>query len=74
MDKQQEKKCQVGRALMFMLMPEVEDDRVWDMLILLSGIDLKNSPKAYLHSTYDLNDWIKQYTEEFVFLLVARRY
>ncbi|MGY3835753.1 hypothetical protein ACWNPK_00790 [Bacillus atrophaeus] len=43
--------------------PEVEDDRVWDMLILLSGIDLKDSPEAYLHSTDDLNDWIKQYTE-----------
>lgn len=43
--------------------PEVEDDRVWDMLILLSGIDLKGSPDAYLHSTDDLNDWIKPYTE-----------
>ncbi|WP_254610270.1 DNA-binding protein [Bacillus tequilensis] len=43
--------------------PEGEDDRVWDMLILLSGIDLKDSPETYLHSTDDLNDWIKQYTE-----------
>lgn len=43
--------------------PEVEDDRVWDMLILLSGIDLKDSPETYLHSTDDLNDWIKQYME-----------
>ncbi|WP_250623579.1 DNA-binding protein [Bacillus subtilis] len=43
--------------------PEVEDDRVWSMLILLSGIDLKDSPETYLHSTDDLNDWIKQYTE-----------
>ncbi|MCY7762854.1 hypothetical protein MOC76_14035 [Bacillus spizizenii] len=42
---------------------EVEDDRVWDMLILLSGIDLKDSPETYLHSTDDLNDWIKQYME-----------
>ncbi|ADV94744.1 MULTISPECIES: hypothetical protein [Bacillus] len=43
--------------------PEVEDDRVWSMLILLSGIDLKDSPETYLHSTDDLNDWIKQYME-----------
>ncbi len=43
--------------------PEIEDDRVWDMLILLSGIDLKDFPETYLHSTDDLNDWIKQYTE-----------
>ncbi len=43
--------------------PEVEDARVWDMLILLGGIDLKDSAETYLHSTDDLNDWIKQYTE-----------
>ncbi|MCY8029021.1 hypothetical protein MOB47_05870 [Bacillus inaquosorum] len=43
--------------------PEVEDDRVWDMLILLSGIDLKDSPENFLHSTDDLNDWLKQYME-----------
>lgn len=43
--------------------PEVEDTRVWDMLILLSGIDLKDSAETYLHSTDDLNDWIKQNTE-----------
>ncbi|ATO27085.1 DNA-binding protein [Bacillus atrophaeus] len=43
--------------------PEIEDDRVWDMLILLSGIDLKDSPETYLHSTDDINDWIKQYME-----------
>ncbi|CAM2955171.1 DNA-binding protein [Bacillus spizizenii] len=43
--------------------PEAADDRVWDMLILLSGIDLKDSPETYLHSTDDLNDWIKQYME-----------
>ncbi len=42
---------------------EAADDRVWDMLILLSGIDLKDSPETYLHSTDDLNDWIKQYME-----------
>ncbi|MCI4139450.1 hypothetical protein MMJ09_21055, partial [Bacillus vallismortis] len=42
---------------------EVEDDRVRDMLILLSGIDLKDTPETYLHSTHDLNELIKQYTE-----------
>lgn len=43
--------------------PEVADDRIWDMLILLSGIDLKDSPETYLYSTDDLKDWIKLYTE-----------
>lgn len=43
--------------------PEVEDDRVWDMLILLSGIYFKYYPETYFHSTDDINDWIKQYME-----------
>ncbi|MEC2065854.1 DNA-binding protein [Bacillus inaquosorum] len=43
--------------------PKIEDDIVWDILILLSGIDLKDSPETYLHSPDDLKDWIKQYTE-----------
>lgn len=42
--------------------PEVEDDRVWDMLILLIGIDLKYYPETYFHSTDD------------IFCLVVRRY
>ena len=41
--------------------PEIDDDQVWDMLILLSGIDLKDSPNSYLHSVDDLNDWIEKY-------------
>ncbi|WP_224925960.1 DNA-binding protein [Bacillus pumilus] len=40
---------------------EIDDDQVWDMLILLSGIDLKDSPNSYLHSVDDLNDWLEKY-------------
>ncbi|MEC3812718.1 nucleotide-binding protein [Bacillus altitudinis] len=41
--------------------PEIDDDQVWDMLILLSGIDLKDSPNSYLHPVDDLNDWLEEY-------------
>ncbi|AKU33097.1 MULTISPECIES: DNA-binding protein [Bacillus] len=41
--------------------PEIDDDQVWDMLILLSGIDLKDSPNSYLHPVEDLNDWLEEY-------------
>ncbi|WP_313902629.1 MULTISPECIES: DNA-binding protein [Bacillus] len=46
--------------------PEIDDDQVWDMLVLLSGIDLKDSPNSYLHYSYlhsvdDLNDWLEKY-------------
>ncbi|MFL0435802.1 DNA-binding protein [Bacillus pumilus] len=41
--------------------PEIDDDQVWGMLILLSGIDLKDSPNSYLHCVDDLNDWIEKY-------------
>ncbi|MFF2415363.1 MULTISPECIES: DNA-binding protein [Bacillus] len=41
--------------------PEIDDDQVWDMLVLLSGIDLKDSPNSYLHSVDDLNDWLEKY-------------
>ncbi|WP_332840659.1 DNA-binding protein [Bacillus safensis] len=41
--------------------PEIDDDQVWDMLVLLSGIDLKDSPNSYLHSVDDLNNWLEKY-------------
>ncbi|MED1575514.1 MULTISPECIES: DNA-binding protein [Bacillus] len=41
--------------------PEIDDDQVWDMLVLLSEINLKDSPNSYLHSVDDLNDWLEKY-------------
>ena len=41
--------------------PEVEDERVWNLLILLSGFDLKDSPETYLHDKEELKDWIEEY-------------
>ncbi|CCG51828.1 putative nucleic acid binding protein [Bacillus velezensis YAU B9601-Y2] len=30
--------------------PAVEDETVWEMLVYLSGFDLKDSPDAYLYT------------------------
>jgi hypothetical protein len=46
--------------------PSINDENVWDLLILLSGIDVLDSPTTYLHNDEDINDWIKQATESFL--------
>jgi hypothetical protein len=43
--------------------PNIDDENVWDLLILLSGIDILDSPTTYLHYDEDINDWINQATE-----------
>ena len=43
--------------------PNIGDGNVWDLLILLSGIDILDSPTTYLHNEEDINDWIKQATK-----------
>ncbi|WP_342007226.1 DNA-binding protein [Bacillus sp. YBsi01] len=41
--------------------PAVEDETVWEMLIYLSGFDLKDSPDSYLHTIEELRDWVQEY-------------
>ncbi|WP_369547437.1 DNA-binding protein [Bacillus velezensis] len=41
--------------------PAVEDETVWEMLVYLSGFDLKDSPDAYLHTLEELRDWVQKY-------------
>ncbi|MGX4200245.1 DNA-binding protein [Bacillus sp. JK74] len=43
--------------------PAVEDETVWEMLVYLSGFDLKDSPDAYLHTLEELRDWMQEYKE-----------
>jgi hypothetical protein len=43
--------------------PTIDDKSVWDLLILLSGIDILDSPTTYLHNEEDINVWIKQATK-----------
>ncbi|MDU0812446.1 DNA-binding protein [Bacillus siamensis] len=43
--------------------PAVEDETVWEMLIYLSGFDLKDSPDSYLHTIEELRDWVQEYKE-----------
>lgn len=39
--------------------PEIDDDMVWDLLMIISGIDILDSPTSYLHSEEDIEEWIK---------------
>ncbi|MDJ1630443.1 DNA-binding protein [Bacillus velezensis] len=43
--------------------PAVEDENVWEMLVYLSGFDLKDSPDSYLHTIEELKDWMQTYKE-----------
>lgn len=43
--------------------PAVEDETVWEMLIYLSGFDLKDSPDSYLHTIEELRDWVQEYKQ-----------
>lgn len=43
--------------------PTIDDEIVWELLIIISGIDILDSPTFYLHNEEDIKDWIKQATE-----------
>ncbi|UQZ35446.1 DNA-binding protein [Paenibacillus sp. PK3_47] len=40
---------------------EFRDERLWDLLTIASGIDLKDSPDEYLHEEEDIRNWIKKF-------------
>lgn len=39
--------------------PTIEDENVWDLLALISGIDIRDSSISYLHNEEDLKAWIE---------------
>ncbi|MGZ4161056.1 MAG: DNA-binding protein [Neobacillus sp.] len=43
--------------------PTINDEIVWDLLKIISGIDILDSPTSYLHNEEDIKDWIKQATK-----------
>ncbi|MEH7549848.1 DNA-binding protein [Neobacillus vireti] len=43
--------------------PNIDDEIVWDLLKIISGIDILDSPTSYLHNEEDIKDWIKQATK-----------
>lgn len=43
--------------------PTIDDEIVWDLLKIISGIDILDSPTSYLHNEEDIIDWIKQATK-----------
>lgn len=40
---------------------EVQDEELWELLNIVSGIDLKDSPDEYLHDERDIRDWIHRF-------------
>ncbi|KZM57252.1 DNA-binding protein [Aeribacillus pallidus] len=42
--------------------PNISDETVWELLQIVSGIDLKDSPDEYLHVEQDIIDWINKYS------------
>lgn len=43
--------------------PTIDDENVWELLKIISGIDILDSPKTYLHNEEDIKDWIKKATK-----------
>ncbi|MDQ1146127.1 transcription initiation factor IIE alpha subunit [Bacillus sp. SORGH_AS 510] len=41
----------------------IDDEIVWELLKIISGIDILDSPKTYLHNEEDIKDWIKNATK-----------
>lgn len=42
--------------------PNISDETVWELLQVVSGVDLQDSPDEYLHVEQDIKDWIDKYS------------
>lgn len=42
--------------------PNISDETVWELLKVVSGVDLLDSPDEYLHVEQDIKDWIDEYS------------
>lgn len=42
--------------------PNISDETVWELLLVVSGVDLQDSPDEYLHVEQDIKDWIDKYS------------
>jgi len=40
------------------------DNKIWDLLNLIFGMDIKDSPIDYLHTNEELENWIKEFKEK----------
>jgi hypothetical protein len=43
--------------------PNISDETVWELLQIVSGVDLKDGPDEYLHVDQDIMDWITKYSD-----------
>jgi hypothetical protein len=41
----------------------IDDENVWELLKIISGIDILDSPKTYLHNEEDIKNWIIKVTK-----------
>lgn len=41
---------------------DISDETVWELLQVVSGVDLQDSPDEYLHVEQDIKDWIDKYS------------
>ena len=44
--------------------PSISDETVWELLQVVSGVDLQNSPEEYLHVEQDIKDWIDKFSNK----------
>ncbi|MFJ8087741.1 DNA-binding protein [Lysinibacillus sp. NPDC095746] len=42
--------------------PNISDETVWELLKVVFGVDLLDSPDEYLHGEQDIKDWIDEYS------------
>jgi hypothetical protein len=43
--------------------PILNDEEVWEALIIISNIDALESPTSYLYKEEDLKSWIEQFED-----------
>ena len=43
--------------------PIINDEEVWEALIIISNIDALESPTSYLYKEEDLKSWIEQFED-----------
>jgi hypothetical protein len=41
----------------------IDDEIVWDLLKIISGIDILDSPTSYFYNEEDIKDWIRKATK-----------
>ncbi|WP_103865327.1 hypothetical protein [Aquimarina sp. I32.4] len=43
--------------------PKKDEDLIWEAILFIEGLDLKDSPNTYLHNEYDIKSYFKKLKE-----------